>query len=1174
MSLSVGKQLRTGYADVPSALSLCMRTGRPRTQYIQKYKNMKLSLVFLLCAGITFAQSPIHWRIIETDYFSEDVCVAALTDTDHPQIDKTGTTDSQAGIQALLDLLGQAGGGTLYLSEGIYKVEGQLLIPHGVVLRGDWNQPQKDKPTEGTMLRGDWNQPQKDKPTEGTMRMQNTGNTDRPRTISGTTGGTILMAYAGRGSEDETNAFITMEPATGLYNMTIWYPEQLPDNITPYPPSVLYGRRGYWGNDYCNVRNVTFVNAYTGVAVSRLNGGGCPNIFNVYGTPLSRGIEIDNIADVGRIDWVDFSPDYWATSGLPDAPAKDGPHCRYLLENATGVVMRRNDWSYTCHLSLEGYHTGFYAGLSMVAGDMSKPNGHNYHFMIRDCMEAIRLDGVSGAGIMFTKIDIAGCDYGIVVGNGVESTAQFYDCAIAAKQDAIKISDEASLKLLSQQCTIHAGKVHIGGGLYVSVDSDFDNEPPQVSTGLGARLLFTGNRFSQQMEINDRSLFESYFDHQPVSIKPLPAFPDMKPRETKPARNALYVVTDLTFGGKADAVTDNTEAIQKALDKAGEEGGGIVFLPPGKYRVDGTLSVPEGVEIKGASDVASVPEGEGSIIEIYAGKNDPNGIPFLLLAGKSGIRGITFNYPEQRSSMTINPATLPEYPYCIRATGPDVYIVNVGVRAMSRGIDLFTHRCDNHYVDYLAGHVFKNAIRIGSGSSNGIVSNLQFNSIVMSNGYEYPKFGGWPNSDNDESSKNAVYNQNWEELEFMILEDCKNQILYNNFHYASHKGLILGSNGASPSGISMGLGLDASLRSICYEGIDPDNGFDLINSQVVSIARNVYADSRFIETSPAFTGEAFLYSADFWGNARYGGVYGSGTVNLIMPHFEQYGTERFLHITGDAVVNLSTADVNATNFVTSGKAGQVSVESSVVALNAPQGYHEWRNNIHTSPVIRPETLLPRTGWIASAGDNNNTAYYAIDGIPTTRWTTGGSQRDGQWFSVDLRQPITFNALLLDASLSPNDGPDAYAVYISVDGTSWGDAVAVGAQSTSLLLIRLPETTARYIKIVQTGNGKTNYWSIHEFYLANVSDVVDVSEPSIPDLNDSPYPYLIHSTLYFGRPEQIAANAIIHIFDISGRLVLTTAYRPNGISLEHIPPGIYLLTLQHKTWKLLLRGQGR
>ena len=1080
-----------------------------------------LSLAFAFWG---FSQTGAHWRIIETPsgYNSEDVGVAAYTDADHSLIDKTGTTNSRAGIQDLLNRLGTAGGGTLYLSAGKYRIEGgTLVIPKGVVLRGDWKQPQKDLPVAGT----------------------------------------ILMAYNGRGTEDESSAFITMEPCTGLYNIAVWYPEQLPDNITAYPPTVLYGRQGVWGNEYCNVRNVTLVNSYSGVVVSRNNGGGCPNVFNLYGSPLSRGIEIDNIADVGRLDWIDFSPDYWAASGLPGAPAKGGAHRSYILENATGIVMRRNDWSYACHFSAEGYHTGFYAGMSKVAGDTSTPNGHNYNMTFTNCAEAIRLDAVSNAGIMFTNIRITDCDRGIVVGKGAGSTAQFYGCEISARQDAIRTDGEASLKLMTQQCKINTGQVNILGGIYVSVDGDFYNEPPQVSTGAGARMLLSGNRFAQPVKINDHSLFESSIDHQPVSIKPLPDFPDVKPRETKPARNVLYVVTDTEFGAVADNFTDNTTAMQKALNKAGSEGGGIVFLPPGKYRVNGNLTVPSGVEIKGASDLASVPMGQGSIIEIIAGKNNPTGAPFLQLSEKSGIRGITFDYPEQKSSYAKDPATLPQYPYCMQATGSDVYIVNAAVRATYNGIDLFTYKCDNHYIDYFAGHVFKNAIRVGNGSSNGIISNVQFNPLVMACGYEYPKFGGWPNSENDDASKNAVYNQNWKELEFMIFENCNDQILYNNFHYDSFKGITFGKNGSSPSGISMGLGIDASLRSICFEGLDKVKGFDLINTQAVSIANSGYAETKFIETTPDFTGEAFLFNSDYWGNARYAGVFGSGKVNLLMPHFDQYGSDRFLQITGDATVYISTAGVNATNFVTSGKSGQVSAESSVVALPPQSGYRSWWNNLNIAPKLRTDAVLPRTGWVATASNNNNDAYLAIDENAATRWTAGTQVNQGQWFAVDTRQPVTFNTVILDASGSPDDWPSAYAVYVSDNGTAWGNPIAAGVQPSSIVVIKLPEQTKRYIKILQTGSGKTLYWSIHEFYLAQVKD--DSQGLSIGKLNADPaiHLYLDHKMLYVSGYEPISADSQIKIYNTAGNCVLSSRFSKNGISVEHFPAGIYVVSLQ-------------
>jgi len=129
------------------------------------------------------------------------------------------------------------------------------------------------------------------------------------------------------------------------------------------------------------------------------------------------------------------------------------------------------------------------------------------------------------------------------------------------------------------------------------------------------------------------------------------------------------------------------------------------------------------VELRGASDFATIPRGHGSILEVYAGRGQAQGEAFLKLSAGSGVRGLSFDYPEQVSSAL---PTVTEYPYCIQALGKDVYVVNVGLRAAYNGLDLFTYKCDNHYVDYLAGHVFMNAIRIGGGSEGGRVCNMQF----------------------------------------------------------------------------------------------------------------------------------------------------------------------------------------------------------------------------------------------------------------------------------------------------------------------------------------------------------------------------------------------------------------------------------------------------------------
>ncbi len=51
---------------------------------------------------------------------------------------------------------------------------------------------------------------------------------------------------------------------------------------------------------------------------------------------------------------------------------------------------------------------------------------------------------------------------------------------------------------------------------------------------------------------------------------------------------------------KGSAVPDRTEAIQAALQKASAAGGGVVYFPPGKYAMQGTMTVPPHTLLRGA----------------------------------------------------------------------------------------------------------------------------------------------------------------------------------------------------------------------------------------------------------------------------------------------------------------------------------------------------------------------------------------------------------------------------------------------------------------------------------------------------------------------------------------------------------------------------------------------
>jgi uncharacterized protein YjdB len=995
-------------------------------------------LILLLMSNITSAQ---NWRLIQPAFPTTDAIVAAYSVRDDGATGD-GVTDVTSIFQSRLNTLGTIGGGTLFVPAGRYVIRGALVIPRGVTLRGEWKKPVKGEAISGT----------------------------------------VLMAYTGRGDENAAS-FITMEPTAGVQDLAIWYPEQLPDNITPYSPAITFGRPNYWGNEFCNARNITLVNTYSGVIFSRLNSGSCPIINGLYGTPLSRGVEIDNIADVGHIEQIDFSPAYWAGSGLPNAPAAGSGYAGWIHANGTGIVMRRNDWTYTSFVNIDGYKIGFHAAPS-IASAGAIPNGHNYGMTFSNCSTGIYCEGVSNVGIMFARVNTIGCTNGIVVGsNNTDGALQLHTCNLSGSTNAISTQPGCLARIMAQQCSFGSGKVNIAGGTFMASDCDFNNNAPQISLGDKSRGIITGNRFKNTVNIEDNTPYINTIDHTPLTLPRLPAFSAPAARTQQPLRRVLYLATAAPFNAKNDGITDNTSAVQNALDRAFAEGGGVVFLPPGKYKFLGQLSVPRGVELKGATDNLAAPMGQGTILEPYADRNNPSGTPFIKLAASSGIRGLTINYPEQ---VYANLPNVPAYPYTIQGTGSDIYIVNVGLRAAYRGVDLFTYKCDNHYVEGLTGHAFNTAIKVGAGASGGLISNAQFNTIVYAAGAE-SKWGGWPNSPAGDNSK--AYDYNFNNLDFMAMGNCTGEVLYNNFIYGARHGLVFLQDGNGPSGLSVGTGLDGTRNAISFQGLGA-GGFDLINSQLVAVGDTTYA---YIETTPSFTSTVTFFNSDYWGNpGKSLDMGGSGTLRFQGANFHQPGQRRFATVRNGALSIHNSAVWPVNTILNAGAEPRFSAQSSIVDSSniVPARAALWKNNQGNAWSVSIDGDMDRHGWTATASINSNNAKNALDSANST-WNTGGPQTNGQWFTVDMKTVNTVRAVVLDCSLNANDSPAGYDLFISNDGVNWGSPIASGTGTTGMTLISFPEKTGRYLRVVQTGS-RDWWWTIQEFHVFGRVNVASVS----------------------------------------------------------------------------------
>jgi len=95
------------------------------------------------------------------------------------------------------------------------------------------------------------------------------------------------------------------------------------------------------------------------------------------------------------------------------------------------------------------------------------------------------------------------------------------------------------------------------------------------------------------------------------------------------------------YGAKGDGTTDDTKALQTALEAA-QVNGPICHLPPGLYRLNGTLAVPPGVTLCGAS--GGVPHSEhpiGTVLLAFGGRGQAEGEPLITLKSNAVVRAIS-----------------------------------------------------------------------------------------------------------------------------------------------------------------------------------------------------------------------------------------------------------------------------------------------------------------------------------------------------------------------------------------------------------------------------------------------------------------------------------------------------------------------------------------------------
>jgi len=68
-----------------------------------------------------------------------------------------------------------------------------------------------------------------------------------------------------------------------------------------------------------------------------------------------------------------------------------------------------------------------------------------------------------------------------------------------------------------------------------------------------------------------------------------------------PYPNQPWYLDVRDWGAKGDGSTNDTQAIQSALDAVESYGGGVLYFPPGVYLINNTIKLPSKVYMRGVA---------------------------------------------------------------------------------------------------------------------------------------------------------------------------------------------------------------------------------------------------------------------------------------------------------------------------------------------------------------------------------------------------------------------------------------------------------------------------------------------------------------------------------------------------------------------------------------------
>lgn len=555
--------------------------------------------------------------------------------------------------------------------------------------------------------------------------------------------GTLIYADIEPNTENFP-ALFTVGGSAGAVGLTIYYPYQTIDNVKPYGftfeiPSFA-SIRGHADHMASTIKDITMINSYKGVAASITPSGSLISAAN-------EMIHLENIK--GTILYKGFELYNSSEYGV-----------------VKNITINNNYWS-------------------SAASYLSSPAEEDINSFTKEYGIGMQVGDLEW--VVFSNINIQDYCIGLRIYDGLRRLiagqpeiyfiGQFYNLEIQNTKTALRVDN------LYPNFGVNIAKSYLSGEDYSIYRTDETNS---VVNLVGTEL--NGDTHGDNIIISgaNEEFISSHFDdtyNRQLNL-------DSIPREVY---NVIEYFADLS--GRYDS----SLAIQDALDDAHQNGGGIVYLPSGYYKISNALTIYDNTILRGSTNINTRDEiglSLGTVILSEYGytlddSEAQTGQALITVSGdNSGVSGIRIHYPLNLPDY--HDGTIRLHTYTIRLMGDNDFVTHVSLAGSTYGIELLGSQdsmLQSPYILGVNGTYYRKGINLKYVNDAYLEELLSNASVVSRNGLSsiFPQYftNDWP-SDANGGLVGVYDNITRPNSYFFTVTSSNNVVIKGSFTYASN----------------------------------------------------------------------------------------------------------------------------------------------------------------------------------------------------------------------------------------------------------------------------------------------------------------------------------------------------------------------------------------------------